>query len=210
MNHKQEIENAVKQFRKQVDKIQTSDHPQYKDPEIKDYEIKALRAELDAKVAEINNDFHATLKREIEKATPLATSSRIFITESDKRNAQYVLDEYVADIALAYDDVAKHAANEKLEARLDAMTTHGELAHVRQKLPEVLGRINGDPIATRKLKSTNEKLAALKTPEQERLDDLKAEKVSGADSTYRRLKMTHPAYSHLRDNQSNGGFMEGR
>ena len=199
MNHKKEIENAVKKFRSGVERIQNSDHPQYRDPLVKQYEIKALRAELDAKVTELSNEFDAIMAAEIEKAEAAAKTSRFYVSETQKQQAQYALDAFVADVTLAYDDNGKHSAYNSLELRLEDMSA-AELAHIRLQLPSVLSRVNGDEIATKKLRSLNDTLAKLKTPEQERLDELKAQKVSGADTAYRRLRVIHPAYSDYRDN----------
>lgn len=198
-NHKQEIENAVKQFRKTVDRINTSDHPQYRDPLVKEYEIKAARAELEANVAELSHQFDAAISQEVEAAEQKAKASRFFTTETQRKGVEFALDEYVAGLTLARDDTGKHIANNDLERRLEGMSAE-ELAYVRLQLPSVLSRVNGDPIALKKLQGLNEVLERLKTPEQERLDELKAAKASGADGAYRRLRMIHPNYNDFRDN----------
>lgn len=205
MNQEQEIKRAVDKFRKQVEKIKTSDNPYYKDKEVQEYEIKQHRAELDATVSELSNAFDAQIAQEIEQAEDRAKASRFYTSETQKQQVEHALDSFVADVTLAYDDNGKHEAYKTLERRLDGMEP-AELAHVRLKLPQALTRVNGDDVATKKLKSLNAVLAKLQTPEEERLDELKTAKRLGADQTYRRLKMTHPAYSHLRDNQHHRGF----
>lgn len=199
MNQRQEIENVVKKFRKEVEKIQTSDNPIYKDKEVAQYEIKQKRAELDATVAELSNAYDKAIAQEIEQAEEKAKTSRFYTSEASKQQAEHALDAFVADVTLAYDDNGKYAAYSTLERRLDNMEA-SELSHIRLQLPSVLSRVGGDEIATKKLKSLNATLAALKTPEQERLDELKAQKISGADGAYRRLRMIHPSYNDFRDN----------
>ncbi|MCH4825598.1 hypothetical protein [Planococcus halocryophilus] len=198
-NAKTEIENAVKKFRREVEKIKTSDNPYYHDAKVQEYEIKEKRAELDAFVAEQQNAFNASIVAEIEKAEHAAQHSRFTATEQQRKQGDYALDSYVADVTLARDDNGKHSAYKTLERRLDGMSAE-ELAHIRLQLPSVLARVNGDTVALKRLQSLNETLAALKTEEQERLDELKAHKVSGADGAYRRLRMIHPAYNDFRDN----------
>lgn len=199
MNQRQEIEQAIKKFRKEVDKIRTSDNPYYHDAKVQEYEIKALRAELDAFVAEKNSEFNAIMTQEIEKAEAEANKSRFIPNETQKKEADYALDSFVADITLARDDVAKYAAYNRLDERMDDMEAEA-LSHIRLQLPSVLSRVNGDEIATKKLKNLNETLSGLKTAQQERLDELKAEKRIGADGAFRRLRVTHPAFSDYRDN----------
>lgn len=205
---RQEIENAVKKFRREVEKIKTSDNPYYKDKEVQRYEIDQRRAELEATVAEQSNAFDTAITQEIEQAEKAANASRFYTTETQKQQAEHALDAFVADVTLAYDDNGKHEAYKTLERRLEGMEA-AELAHIRLKLPQVLSRVNGDEVATKKLKSLNTTLAALKTPEQERLAELKEAKRIGADQAYKRLRMTHKAYSHLRDNQHSGNFLRG-
>lgn len=205
MNHEQEIKQAVEKFKKEARKIRESDNPYYKDKEVQDYEINALRAKLDATVAEKSNAFDSAIAQEIESAEQKAKTSRFHTTETQKQSAQYALDNYVADVMLARDDAGKSAAYKALDSRLDDMSRE-ELAHIRLQLPNVLQRVNSDADALKRLQGLNETLAKLQTEEQERLDELKAMKRIGADGTYRRLKMTHPAYKHLPTNQNSQTF----
>lgn len=205
MNHTQEIENAVKQFRKKVDAIRNSDNPIYKDVDVQNYEIKQHRAELDATVAEITNQFNATIEQEIEQAAAQAKTARFFTTETAKQQSEWALDSYIADVVMARTDADKFNAYRRFEERLNTMD-EGALAHIRLKLPQAMTRINGDEIARKDLLKVNDALANLQTPEETRLAELKEQKRVGADMTYRRLKMTHPAYGHLPSNQHNANF----
>lgn len=199
MNHKQEIENAVKKFRKDVEKIQTSENPIYKDKELVQYEIKQHRAELDATVAELSNAYDKAIAQEIEAAEQKAQASRFYTTEAEKQQSQYALDNYVTDVAMARTENEKYAAYNRLLERIEGMTDGG-YAYLRLQLPAALSRLQGDPIATKDLRKVNDAFAPLKTPEQERVAELKAQKVSGADGAYRRLRIIHPAYNDYRDN----------
>lgn len=205
MNQEQEIKRAVDKFRKKVTDIRESDNPYYKDKEVQEYEIKQHRAELDATVSELSNAFDAQIAQEIEQAEDRAKASRFYTTETQKQQAEHALDSFVADVTLAYDDTDKHEAYKTLERRLDGMEP-AELAHVRLKLPQVLSRVNGDDIATKKLKSLNTVLAKLQTPEEERLEELKTAKRVGVAQAYRRLRFTHATYSHLPENMHSGAF----
>ncbi|MCH4828076.1 hypothetical protein [Planococcus halocryophilus] len=208
MNHEQQINKAVAKFRNDVDKIRTSENPYYKDKDVQDYEIKALRAELDAKVAELSNAHDQAIAQEIEQAESQAKTARFYTTETERQQTDYALDSYIADITMARTDADKYAAYNRFESRLDGMS-EGALAILRLKLPQALSRVNGDEIALNDLRKVNDTLAEMKTPEEQRLDELKAKKRVGAAQDYRRLRFTHPAYSHLRDNQHSGSFMRG-
>lgn len=204
-NHSQEIEKAVKQFRKKVDAIRNSDNPIYKDKDVQNYEIKQHRAELDAQVAELSNAFDATIAQEIEQAEAQAKTARFYTTETAKQQSEWALDSYIADVVMARTDADKYEAYRRFEERLNTMD-EGALSHIRLKLPQAMTRINGDEIARKDLLKVNDTLANLQTPEEERLAELKEQKRVGADMTYRRLKMTHPAYEHLPTNQHNANF----
>ena len=208
-NHKQEVDNAVKQFRKTVDRINTSDHPQYRDPLVKEFEVKAAKAELDAKVQELSNVFEQTIAQEIDRAEVEAKASRFYAPQAEKDQVAYAIESYTTDIVMARTDSDKYAAYNRLLERIEGLSDGG-YAHLRLQLPQALSRVNGDEIATKDLRKVNDAFADLKTPEQERLDELKALKRLGADQAYKRLRYTHPAYSHLRDNQHSGSFNRGQ
>lgn len=205
MNQEQEIKQAVEKFKKDVRKIRESDNPYYKDKEVQDYEINALRDELDATVAEKSNAYDYAITQELEQAETRAKASRFYTTETEKQQTDYALDSYIADITMARTDADKYAAYSRFESRLDGMN-EGALAHLRLKLPQALSRVNGDSFALKDLRKVNDALAALKTPEEERVTELKEAKRVGAAQSYRRLRFAHPSYSHLRDNQNNRGF----
>lgn len=207
--HEQEIKRAVDQFRNKVNEINTSDNPIYKDEEVRQFYVKQHRAELDAKVAELSNQFDATITQEIEQAEAQAKTARFYTPQAEKEQVAYALESYTADVVMARTDNDKYEAYNRLLDRIEGMSDGG-YAFLRLQLPAALSRVNGDEIATKDLRKVNDAFAELKTPEEERLDELKAAKRLGADQAYKRLRFTHPAYSHLRDNQHSGSFNRGQ
>ncbi|MDJ0332114.1 hypothetical protein [Planococcus sp. S3-L1] len=207
-NHAQEIEKAVKQFRKKVDAIRNSDNPYYKDKDVQNYEIKQHQAELDATVAELSHEFDVSIAQEIEQAEAKAKTARFYTTETAKQQSEWALDSYITDVVMARYEADKYEAYRRFEERLNTMD-EGALAHIRLKLPQAMSRVNGDEIARKDLMKVNDSLAKLNTPEQLRVDELKAQKSAGVVMVYSRLKMTHPAYRHLQSNQHNAGFNNG-
>ncbi|WP_088006573.1 hypothetical protein [Indiicoccus explosivorum] len=202
-DYKNEIEREIAGFRRQVERIESSDHPRYNVEGARQYEIQEARRELDAKVDGLRREHAATMESEIENARKAALRSRFPVSNADKEAVEYLAKSFIADAKLAFSDVEKKLAYDALERKLQTLNV-GAWAHFRLQLPAIFDALGGDEAIARHLRSLNMTLSRLKTPEQERLEELEAQQFAGVDLAYRRLKITHSAYADSRDNQNYG------
>jgi hypothetical protein len=201
MNLKQtyskQVEQEVKSFRKQVDKIEQSDHPKYNVEGTRQYEIEHLRDELDTKVAELDREFQDKIETEIGQATKEAARSRFFVSSHDKQFVTDITDDLVTKLTFAINDSDKIKAIREYEDKLEVLESEAPFTEVIKQLAEASRKLGDDDFAKRKLRGLYSQLTAgLQTPEQERLEALKADKMSGVTYKYRLLTMTHKAYKH--------------
>lgn len=202
-NYKREVEQAVKRFRKDVDKIRNSDNPYYKAKDVQDYEIQQLRKALETTVQDVESRFNAELDGELEQAERLAVRSFFTPTTNDKLIVADSVSELVADVTFAFTDAEKVDAFDRFEARIEQLEVNG-LSEVRRKLPEVLSAIGQDQVITKKLKTLNATLRQIRTPEQEQHDELLDLQSNGVAQEFSRLKMTHPAFKDDTNNRYHG------
>lgn len=184
-----QIERAVEDYRKAVREIRTSDDPIYNDPAKQDYEIKKLRTQLDEGVAELRAKYQAEADALIAEAEKKAALSVVGVGESDMAIVNQRIDEFTADVALAYSTDDKLAAYERL---VDALKFFDlpKLYHLRRSLPGVISKVGDDRTILRKLRELNSALQELHTPEQERLAELRELKRAGGDIAYMTLRLT--------------------
>lgn len=184
-----QIEKAVEDYREAVRKIRTSDDPIYNDPAKQDYEIKKLRTQLDANVAELKAKYQAEADVLIEEAERSAALSVATASDSDKSIVNQRLDEFTADVTLAYSKDDKLAAYDRLIESLKYFDLP-KLLYLRRSLSDVIARIGDDETALRKLRELNAELQKINTSEQERIEELRELKRAGGDIAYRTFKLT--------------------
>lgn len=189
-----EVDQAVKKFRKQTEKIEESPDPRLAGRDVKDFEIGKLKAELEQQVGEINERYREKAEAHLEQAKRDAALSYFKPSVSDKDYVGSILDDFTSSVAFAYSDAEKEAAFSELESRFEHMTPE-QLYAVKTQLPKVLQSVQGDELTMKKLKGVNNTLSELRTPQQEILEDAKQLALSSPDMTFRRLKMTHRAFN---------------
>jgi len=204
MDYKHEVEQLVKRFRNDVNKIRTSDNPYFADSvKVQDFEISKLRVELETKVADVNKQFNVEMDSRISELETRAAKSYFRPSETDKKLVSEFISELKSDVTLAYGDRDKLESYEKFEQKLGYLDEHG-LSEVRKRLPEIVELLgDGDEALTSRLKATNSALKQLRTTEQQQLDTLLDEKSSGVDWAFRTLRMTHPSFADHRLNRNN-------
>lgn len=198
-----QIEQAVENYKKSVDAIRKSDDPVFKDPEKQAYEITKLKQELQDEVYDLKAQYQAAAKVAIEEAEKAVALSTVAVGPFDKSVVDSRLDEFVADVALAYNDDQKQKAYDRLLYALKHFD-RAKLMYMRNSLPGVLARIGDDKIAAKNLRALNSELQKLKTPEQERLDELRTLVDAGGDIAYRILKRTHTTFGNKPVNITEG------
>ncbi|MCM3572517.1 hypothetical protein M3172_04900 [Mesobacillus subterraneus] len=193
--YQKQIEGKVSQFRKHVDKISASDHPKYNVEGQREYEIEQLKTELDNEVAILDAEFNAKIDEQIEAQERVAARSNFYITPADKVQVDNYISDLTSALTFAMNDADKAEAFSVFESKLDMLDSEGALAEVKRRLPELAKYVKDDSYSMTKLRGFFHTFSALKTPEQELLDDLKSAKLNGVSYKYRTLKMTHKAYS---------------
>ena len=200
--YKRDIDKAVSKFRKDVEKIEGSSDPRYKDATFKAEAIREKRKELEDVVADRNAKYAQEAQALLEQRKQEAARSYFKPSSSDKQFVESVLDEFTASVALAYGDKQQREAFDSLEGRFEHMTPE-QLNEVRKQLPKVLQSVN-DEGTVKKLRQVNSFLSGLKTPEQEALEEAQEAVTLKPDATYRRLTFTHPAFKDHAKNMHNG------
>lgn len=196
------VEQEVKRFRGEVEKMQRSENPYFHDKSVLSYEIKQRREVLEKNVKEINDKFNAEIEQAIEQAEPVAAKSYFKPSETDKRLVDEYVSEFLADAKLGYTEKEKLDAFERFEHKLGYLDENG-LHEVRRRLPEIADKLGSDDPLQKRLRSMNATFRELRTAEQMKLDELKEQKINGVDSVFRRLRLTHPAYSDYKNNRAN-------
>ncbi|MGP4077289.1 hypothetical protein [Halobacillus sp. K22] len=200
--YKRDIEKAVRKFRKDVQKIEESSDPRYKDQAFKDEAIREKRQELEDVVADRNTKYAQEAEALLEQRKQEAAKSYFKPSPSDKQFVESVLDEFTASVAFAYSDKQRREVFNSLEDRFEHMSPE-QLNEVRKQLPKVLQSVN-DEETIKKLRYVNSYLSNLQTPEQEALEEAQEAAMLKPDAAFRRLTFTHPAFKDQAKNIHNG------
>ena len=193
-----ELNEKVGQFRKKAEAVRNDENP-INTAEVKEYQTRKLREELESEVQRINEAYKKAVKKELELAKEAAAKSYFYVSELDKPLVNHKLNEFISNVELAYTDEDRELAIEKLEEQLKYMNAP-QLYYTKTQLPRVLQSITNE--STKKsLRRINHTLSALKTSEQERYDEVIAMSKRTPDYKFRTMKLTHPAYSDYVDNR---------
>jgi len=184
---------AVESFRKQVAKIESSKNPKFKDAEVKEYELAQAKATLDDTAEEITRQHKGITEQALSEATAEAAKSYYEVSGKDKQLVDHHAESFISDVALAQGDPDKQKAFARLESAMEHMSA-SQLSGLKKQLPTILGGVNGDKQAVRKLKALNSSLSALKTPEEERLAKVKVAAEESPQIKYNTLRLVHPMY----------------
>jgi hypothetical protein len=196
MDYKQQIEKAVGQFRKDVEKLQTSDNPYHQTPGVVDYETNKLKDALEKSVAELDAQFKQEIDARIEEQSKVAARSTFYVSPSDREFIASISDDLVTKLTFAIDESDKMKAIREFEGKLDTFESDAPFSAVIKQLAEVSRKLGDDKFSQKKVRDIYNKLSAgLETPEQAELRELKDAKLHGVDHKYRTLRMTHPAYT---------------
>jgi hypothetical protein len=190
-----QIELAVEQYKKEVSKILSSADPIYKDPDKVAFEIAKLKQVLNDEVNNLKAQYQAAADEAIAEAEKAVALSTVTVSQFDRNVVDSRLDEFVADVALAYNDDDKQAAYDRLLEALKYFD-RAKLIYMRKALSNVIARIGGDKTTLKNLRALHAELQDIKTPEQERLEKLKVLKESGGDLAFRTLKRTHITFGN--------------
>ncbi|ASN06842.1 hypothetical protein [Virgibacillus necropolis] len=194
-----QINQKVDKFRKDTDSINKSDNPGFTE-DVKAYETRKLRDALEKEVDDINRQYKHAAEEALVIAKEDAAKSYFSITEIDRKLADHHLDTYVSDVAFSYNDDQKAEAFDRLERNLQYLSP-AQLDHLRKSLPKVLQSVS-DKDTLKNLRGLNTTLSVLQTPQQEALDEVQAAAERTPDAKFRRLRMSHTAYSDHKDNRS--------
>lgn len=196
-NYEKQIEAAVNNFKRRRKRIQESDHPIYNVEGAREYEIEQLRDEMDAEISRINDEFETALEPVLEQAKYEAARSRFYVSASTKEEVTYMVDSFIADASLAFTDKSKVEAYAAFEEKLNELD-EAALSEVRLQLPKIAQALGGDKTLEKDLKVLNTTLSRLKTPEQERYEELQALKVHGVDMKHRMMKLAQRNAGRMR------------
>ncbi|KAF0816575.1 Butyryl-CoA dehydrogenase [Bacillus sp. ZZV12-4809] len=197
-SYQKQIDSEVKAFRKSVDKISNSANPYYADEAVKKYEVEQLRNKLDAEVKRLESEFNDKMEEAIEHASKQASRATVYVNPSDKSRLAEITADLYADLTFASDPNRKSEAFDRFMEKVTAFEDSGvgPLFELKRQLPDLMKKLEGDKFAEQKLRGLYHELASLKTDEEERLEALKADKLSGVAHNYRVLRMVHQAYKH--------------
>ncbi|WP_409251787.1 hypothetical protein V1502_16985 [Bacillus sp. SCS-153A] len=194
--YSKQVEREVKQFRKGVERINSSDHPTYDVDGTREYEIHQLKESMESRVAEIEREFNDKIEKAIESQSKVAARSSFYVSPADRTQVDNYIQDLLGGVTFATNNGDKGGAFAKFESNLDMLDSEGALYEVKRRLPELASKLNDDSFSMRKLRGMFHTFDALKKPEQEQLEALKDAKLHGVTHKYRTLRMTHPAYKH--------------
>jgi hypothetical protein len=196
--YQQAIDKEVKGFRKQVQKIEQSPNPYYADDAVKKYEVEQLRNKLDAEVKRLDAEFNAKMDEAINHAAKQASRASVYVNPSDKARLSEITADLYADLTFSVDTNRKAEAFDRFMEKVTAFEDSGvgPLFELKRQLPDLMRKVQGDSFAEQKLRGLYHELSTLKTAEEDHLESLKTDKLSGVSHNYSVLKMVHPAYKH--------------
>jgi signal transduction histidine kinase len=195
--YQKQVEQEVKNFRKSAKKIEESSDPRLAGRGVKEYEVNQLKESMEKRVAEFNREFHDKIEAQIEQASKEAARSKFFVSSADKQFVSDITDELSTKLTFAINEGDKRQAIREFEEKLEAFDKVDPFSEVVKQLADLNRKLGDDEFSKRKLGGLYRQLSAgLQTPEQETLESLKADKMSGVDMAFRRLQMVHPSYSY--------------
>jgi signal transduction histidine kinase len=192
-----QVEQEVKNFRKGAKKIEESSDPRLAGRDVKEYEVNQLKESMEKRVAELDREFQDKIEAQIEQASKEAARSKFFVSSADKQFVSDITDELSTKLTFAINEGDKMKAVREFEEKLEAFDKVEPFSEVVKQLAELTRKLGDDEFSKRKLGGLYRQLSAgLQTSEQEALESLKADKMSGVSHSYSVLKMTHPVYKH--------------
>ncbi|CAN7226740.1 hypothetical protein [Rossellomorea sp. LjRoot5] len=195
--YQKQIEKEVASYRKAYDKVMNSDDPRLAGQDVKDYEVGKLREQLEANVSQIEAEFTEKIEAEIERAAKEAGRSRFFVSSPDKQYVTDITDNLVTKLTFAVTDADKSEAFSEYDAKLELIEDVAPFSEVVKQLAEASRKLGDDEFSKKKIRGLYYQLnEGLRTPEQERYEALKVDKMTGVSHKFRTLQMTHPSYSH--------------
>lgn len=187
------IEMAVNKFNKDVKEIRESDHPKYNDQAVRDYDLRQIRQQLDEEVDGLKAEYKQIADGLLAEAERKAARSS-FQSPANTAAIDTVLADFAADVALAYSEHDKQAAYKKLSSAIANMDIN-EMAHVRRKLPAIIGQAS-DEATVKQLRHINSVLSEeLKTPERLEYERLKERTSDQGALSYNTLRLTNRLYA---------------
>jgi hypothetical protein len=195
--YQKRVEQEVKSFRKGAKKVESSDHPKYNVEGAREYEIDQLREAMESNVRAIESEFSEKIEDAIEQQSKVAACSKFFVSSADKQFVSDITEELSTKLTFAINEGDKMKAVREFEEKLEAFEKVDPFSEVVKQLAKLTRKLGDDEFSKRKLGGLYRQLSAgLQTPEQEALESLKADKMSGVSHSFSVLKMTHPVYKH--------------
>ncbi|MCM3087754.1 hypothetical protein M3557_07480 [Bhargavaea ginsengi] len=186
--YQKQVEAAVNKFKRSRKRIQESDHPIYNVEGAREYEIEQHREEMDAEVERINGEFEAAITQELERAKAEAARSRFYVSADTRADAEHMVDSFITDASFATNERDKIETFFAFEDKLNTLDEAG-LSVVRLQLPKIAQALGDDKTLDKDLRMLHSTLSRLKTPEQERYEELQALKMRGVDIKHRMMKL---------------------
>ncbi|PBB05734.1 hypothetical protein [Salimicrobium humidisoli] len=198
---KQNTENSVKaatnKYKKEVQAVENSLDPRYKDARFKQATLDDLKADLDEEVTHLRAQHEREKDAILVEAKETAGKAQYKPTSSETQKAEELLGEFQTQLTLATSTREKGVAQRELSDKL-AELERGELLAVKQRFPALVQAISGDKEAVNKARVVHHTLSDVKTEEREAFDELaQSASVETGDPFrgYTTLKATHPTFN---------------
>lgn len=191
----QEVEKHVADFKKEVEKIENSIDPRYKDEEFKQAAIDALKAELDENVREVQARYTEFIKSLRQAAAEEAASAKIILSDERRKQAALKVDRLISEATFgSLDD-----ALTELENNVDYMSKFEKeaLSLELHRLAAVV-----DEVDKKRVKRLYDRIKPTASPEVVFANAVKALD-DRCDYAYRRLKLTNRLFADNLNNVHN-------
>ncbi|MCM3732355.1 hypothetical protein M3196_11850 [Fictibacillus nanhaiensis] len=196
--YSKQVEQEVKAFRKGVQKIENSQNPYYHDPVVAEYEIGKLRESLEANVKGLESEFSDKIDEAIAHQSRVAARSRFAVSPTDKQFVEGITQDLTTKLTFAMNEADTLSAIAEYEDKLESLENESAFSEVVKQLAEASRKVGDNELAQKKLRGLYRQLSdGLMTPEQEALESLKMDKLTGVTFKYKTLTMVHPAFKDV-------------
>lgn len=193
----EEVGSQIKQYKKEVKRIQESDDPIMNTLGKKEYETKNIRKVFEDNIKKIESQYKAQGQEEIKELEQEAKLSHFKPSQSDQELVDNITEDFVFDLFMKTGD-EKQAIVSDLSDKIGEMSATQKVA-LRRKLPQLMQQLKDEPRAVqRKLRSVGHSLSDIRTEEEAALELLKQDVASGGTAEYRTLLIAERANAERR------------
>ncbi|WP_411953582.1 hypothetical protein ACKXGF_09925 [Alkalibacillus sp. S2W] len=145
--YEKQVEQAINKFKKDVQKIEQSVDPRFKDEDFKSSAIEELKNELKASVEQTQSDYADFLANLRDQAASEVANEDVRISNSEREQAQLKVKQLSNELKLGNNDAIDQLAN-----NVEHMTEDRKKA-LALELPQLLNEVEGNDQLEKRVKN---------------------------------------------------------